>query len=66
MKQAYSDQPVHAQFYKGFCCPLIHCAVNDDSVNGQRRPRSDCADAQSDLGRRCPHMPEDSPRVIKS
>ena len=29
-------------------------------VRGQRRPRSDCADAQSDLGLRCPHMPRSS------
>ena len=27
---------------------------------GQQRPRSDCADAQSDQGLRCSHMPEDT------
>ena len=28
-------------------------------VSGQWMPWSDCADAQADLGLRCPHMPED-------
>ena len=28
------------------------------SIFGQQRPWSDCADAQADLGLRCPHMPE--------
>ena len=31
--------------------------VSNDSVNGQWRPWSDCADAQADLGLRCQHMP---------
>ena len=34
--------------------------VPNDSVSGQRRPWSDCADAQAVLGLRCPHMPEDT------
>ena len=33
--------------------------VPKDCISGQRRPRSDCADAQSDLGLRCPPMLED-------
>ena len=37
----------------------IHSIVSYDSVSGQRRPRSDCADAQADLGLRCSHVPED-------
>ena len=28
------------------------------SIHGQRKLRSDCADAQADLGFRCPYMPE--------
>ena len=36
------------------------CSPLNTSVYGQRRPRSDCADAQSDLGLRCPHIPEDT------
>ena len=38
----------------------IYSIVSNNSVSGQWRPRSDCADAQSDLGLRCPHMPEDT------
>ena len=34
--------------------------VSNDSVCGQRMPWSDCADAQADLGLRCPYMPEDT------
>ena len=40
--------------------PFIHSVVSNDSVSGQWRPWSDCADAQADLGLRCPHMPEDT------
>ena len=46
--------------HPGICSPLKHSVVYNGSVCGQRRPRSDCADAQSDLGLRCPHMPEDT------
>ena len=35
---------------------VIHSMVSNGSENGQRKPRSDCAYAQSDLGLRCPHM----------
>ena len=39
----------------------IHISVvSNDSVRVQRRPGSDCADAQADLGLRCPQMPEDT------
>ena len=34
--------------------------VYNDSVNGQKMPWSDCADAQADLGIRCSHIPEDA------
>ena len=36
------------------------CSMFSDSVSGQWRPWSDCADAQSDLGLHCPRMPEDT------
>ena len=42
--------------YHGLCFPFIHSVVSNDSVSGQRRPWSDCADAQADLGLRCPDM----------
>ena len=47
-----------AKSHLGICSPLIHYIVSIDSVSGKRRPRSDCANAQPDLGLRCPHMPE--------
>ena len=48
-----------AKYHSGICSPLIHSIVSSDSVSGLRRPWSDYADAQADLGLRCPHMPED-------
>ena len=45
--------------YLGICSPLIHSIVSNNSTSGQWRPWSDCADAQADLGLRCPHMPKD-------
>ena len=45
--------------HPGICFPLKHSTVSNDSVCGQRRPWSDCADAQSDQGLRYLHMPED-------
>ena len=47
-----------AKYHPGLCYPFIHFVISKDSVNGQWRPWSDCADAQADLGLRCPHMPE--------
>ena len=35
----------------------MHSIVSNDSASEQRMPRSDCADAQADLGLRCLHMP---------
>ena len=51
---------VCAMSHPGKCSPPIHSAVSIDSRNGQRRPWSDCADAQADLDLRCPHIPEDT------
>ena len=45
-----------AKPYLGICSPKIHSIVSNYSVSGQRKPWSDCADAQSDLGLLCPHM----------
>ena len=50
--------PTHPPSHPVICYPLIHSVVSNDSVSGQRRPWSDCADAQADLGFRCPHMPD--------
>ena len=44
--------------HPGICFPFIYSVVSNESVSGQRRPWSDCADAQADLGLCCPHMPE--------
>ena len=46
-------------YHLGLCSPFIHSVVSNDSVGRQWRPRSACADAQADLGLRCPYMPED-------
>ena len=47
----------HAQSHSRICSLLIHSVMSSDSVSGRQRPRSDCADAQADLGLRFPHMP---------
>ena len=39
----------HAQSHSSICFPLKQTIIFNDSVCGQRRPRSDCACAQSDL-----------------
>ena len=46
-----------ARSHSGLCSPLILSIVPNNCVSGQQRPWSDCADAQADLGLRCPHMP---------
>ena len=38
----------------GLCYASIYFTESNNSLSGQRRPRSDCAHAQSDLGLRCP------------
>ena len=53
---AHRHGPISTSSLLWFIYSLIHSAVSNDSVSGQRRPRSDCADAQSDLGLLCPHM----------
>ena len=58
-----------AKSHPGICPPLIHwkywvyylhSIVSNDSVSGQQKPWSDCADAQADLGLRCRHMTKDT------
>ena len=39
----------------------ILCQSTFDSVSGQRRPRSACANAQADLGLRCPQIAKKRP-----
>ena len=41
-----------AKSHPGVCSPLKH-----STVCRERRPRSDCVDAQADPGLRCPHLP---------
>ena len=57
-KCADLDHLPRSQWIIRVCSPLIHSIVSNDTVSGQGRPRSDCADAQSDRRLRCPHMPE--------
>ena len=49
-----------AKYHPGLCSPFVHAVVSNDSVSGYGRPGSECADAQSHLGLRCLHMPEDT------
>ena len=48
-----------AKYHPGLCSPFIHSVLSKEYVSEQWRPWSDCAFAQSDLGLRSPHMPED-------
>ena len=47
-----------AKSHLSICSPLIQSKVSNAFVIGQRRSRSDCADAQSDPGPRYSHMPK--------
>ena len=49
-----------AKYHPGIRSPFIRSIVSNDSVRGQRRPWSDCADAQADLGLRCTHICKDT------
>ena len=60
MRKMHRLLPRMRKVSSGICAPLIHSIVSNDFVNGQQRPWSDCADAQAYLGRRCPHIPEDT------
>ena len=42
------------------CSSFIYSVVSKNSDSGQWRPWTDCANAQSVQGLRCPHMPEDT------
>ena len=54
-----SDQPAKSlNLIKAFAYTSIYSWVSTGSVSRHWRPWSDCADAQSDLGLRCPHMPQ--------
>ena len=46
--------------HPGICYSFLRYIDSNDSVSGQWRSWSDCADAQADLGLPCPHMPEDA------
>ena len=45
-----------AQSAKGLCFTSIYSIVSKVTAGRQRRPWSDCAEAQADLGIRYPHM----------
>ena len=47
------------KYHPSLCSIFLHSLVNNGSVSEQRRPWSDCANAQADLGLCCPHMPDD-------
>ena len=52
-KRAFRSSCACAKSHPGLCFPLTRSIVSTDSVSGQRRPWSDCAFAQSDLGLHC-------------
>ena len=45
-----------ATYHPGIYSIFIHSVVFNDSISGQWRPWSDCADAQADLGLLCTNM----------
>ena len=53
----YRSSCACTRYHSGHCSLLIQSVVSNDSVSRQGRPGSDRADAQADLGLRCPHMP---------
>ena len=56
----FTSHCTYAKSHLGICSPLKHSIVSNNSVCGQRRPWSDCADAQADLDLRCPYVPKDT------
>ena len=54
-----------AKYHPGLCSPLIYSIVFNDSVSGQWRPWSACADAQADLCLRCPICPKTRYRLAR-
>ena len=56
-ENAGPDQPMYrcSQIW-AFSCSSTYITVSTDSVSGQRRPRSACAYAQTDLGLCCPQI----------
>ena len=59
-KYADSRHPAHSQSLSRAFALLKHSILSNESFCGQRRPWSDCADAQADLRLRCPHIPKDT------
>ena len=51
-----ADQIAHAQSDQGLGCPYTETTAIEEYIYEQWRPRSDCANAQSDLGHPCSHM----------
>ena len=51
------DRPLSpVQSDAGIFCSSTYTTVSIDSVSGQRRPRSACANAQADQGLSCPQI----------
>ena len=62
-EKVHSNMRKMLRFSSSCACVMYHSGLcNRDMHFGSEkgRPWSDCADAQADLGLRCPHMPEDS------
>ena len=53
---ANSEGPDEREVYLCLLCSSTFIIVSIDSKSGQRRPRSACANAQADLGLRCPQI----------
>ena len=56
----FRSYSICAKYHPGLFSPFIHSVISHDSVSGQWRSWSACADAQADLGLRCRHMPIDT------
>ena len=56
----FTSSCARARSHPGLCTALIHYIVPNNSVNGQQRPGSDCAEAQSDLGLCCSFIPKNT------
>ena len=50
------DMCASAQSHLGILCSSTDTTISINSVSGQRRSRLACANAQADLGLRCPQI----------
>ena len=54
------------KYHLGLCSPFMYPELSNDSVNGQYRPWSDCANAQANLGFPCPNMSKEKNSMMWS